>query len=163
MSRMLAIDPGLKTGWAFKNGIQFVSGCWNLAGNRFEGAGMRYIRFLKYLDEIGQVDLVFYEEVRRHLGTDAAHLYGAVISHLQTWCERHKIPYQGVPIGTWKRFVTGKGNSNKFRVFEAIRKRYNLDPKTFHEADAIGILKWAEEEYAKEEKSQEKVRFGASG
>ena len=148
MNRMLAIDPGLKTGWALlKDDSQIIHGCWNLAGNRFEGAGMRYIRFLKYLDEIGKVDLVLYEEVRRHLGTDAAHLYGAIISHLQAWCEERKIPYQGVPIGTWKRFITGKGNSNKFKVFETIKKRYGFEPQTFDEADALGILKWGEKEY----------------
>ena len=56
--------------------------------------------------------------------------------------EQHGIAYQGVPVGTIKRHVTGKGNANKAAVIAAIRKR-GFDPADDNEADAIAILLWA--------------------
>ena len=41
---------------------------------------------------------VYFEEVRRHAGTDAAHLYGGFLATLTSWCEQHGIAYQGVPM-----------------------------------------------------------------
>lgn len=150
--RILALDPGTSMGYAI-NDSPLIFGHWDLKPHRFESGGMRYIRFRNYLNEIGLLDLVAFEEVSFHKTTLAAQVYGALVSHLMVWAEEKKINYIGVPIGTWKKFITGKGNANKFRVVEAIRKKYNLDPQTFDEADAIGILKWAEAEYAKKEKS----------
>ena len=47
------------------------------------------------------------------LGTDAAHVYGGFLATLTSWCEQRAIAYQGVPVGTIKRFITGKGNADK--------------------------------------------------
>ena len=33
----------------------------------------------------------------------------------------NKIPYRGVPVGTIKRHVTGRGNANKEEVVAAVR------------------------------------------
>ena len=49
--------------------------------------------------------------------------------------------------GTWKKFITGKGNSDKVKTMRVIQEKYNLQPENFDESDAIGILKWAEAEY----------------
>ena len=63
---------------------------------------MRYLRFAHALDDMksvmGKIDVVYFEEVRRHLGTDAAHVYGGFLAMLSAWCEKHSIPYQGVPV-----------------------------------------------------------------
>jgi Holliday junction resolvasome RuvABC endonuclease subunit len=85
---------------------------------------------------------VYFEEVRRHAGTDAAHIYGGFLASLTAWCEQNRIPYEGVPVGTIKRHVSGKGNADKAAVISAVRSR-GFNPADDNEADAIAILLWA--------------------
>ncbi len=100
---------------------------------------MRYLHFQRWLSELPKVNIVFFEEVRRHLGVDAAHAYGGFLSHLTSWCEKLKIPYQGIPVGTIKRFVTGKGNASKLEVIERVRA-LGHSPTDDNEADALSLL-----------------------
>jgi len=85
---------------------------------------------------------VWFEEVRRHAGTDAAHVFGGFLATLSTWCEQRSVPYQGVPVGTLKRFATGKGNAGKEAVIAAVRAR-GFTPADDNEADALALLLWA--------------------
>ena len=59
-----------------------------------------------------------------------------------SWCDQHSIAYQGVPVGTIKRFIAGKGNADKAAVITAVRER-GFRPADDNEADAIAILLWA--------------------
>ena len=54
----------------------------------------------------------------------------------------YRLAYQGVPVGTIKRFATGKGNADKAAVIAALRER-GFSPTDDNEADAIAILLWA--------------------
>ena len=54
------------------------------------------------------------------------------------------MPYEGVPVGTIKRFATGRGNADKAAMIAAIRAR-GYDPVDNNEADAIALLLWATE------------------
>lgn len=141
---LLSIDLGTTTGWAIRKGNgQIISGKTSFKPHRFEGGGMRYLRFERWLDEMlsltGKLDAVYFEEVRRHAGVDAAHAYGGFLAHLTSWCEYNKIPYLGIPVGTIKRFITGKGNASKDQVIAAIRDRGHR-PEDDNEADALAIL-----------------------
>jgi len=146
---ILALDLGTTTGWALccADGA-IVSGTMSFRPSRYEGGGMRYLRFRSWLNEVanraGEIGTVRFEEVRRHIGTDAAHLYGGFLAHLSAWCEVQKIAYQGVPVGTIKKFVCGKGNADKQAVIAAVRAR-GFNPADDNEADAIAILLWAME------------------
>ena len=117
---ILALDLGTQTGWALlgRDG-DITSGTELFKPQRFEGGGMRYLRFKRWITEIKQsadgLNTVFFEEVRRHAGVDAAHAYGGFMGHLTAWCEHHNIPYQGVPVGTIKKHATGKGNAARTR------------------------------------------------
>src|SRR3546814_18344571 len=85
VSRLLALDLGTKTGFAVGTPGCVVTGRWDFSPRRFEGGGMRYLRFRRQLDEIHAVtpiDEVAFEEVRRHLGVDAAHAYGGFMAQL---------------------------------------------------------------------------------
>ena len=144
---ILALDLGTTTGWAIRNDrCRILHGTAEFRPSRYEGGGMRYLRFGKWLDQTldvtGGVDAVYFEEVRRHIGTDAAHVYGGLLATLTAWCEGHGIPYQGVPVGTIKRFATGKGNADKQAMIAAVRER-GFEPGDDNEADAIAILLWA--------------------
>ncbi len=144
---LLALDLGTTTGWALRTGDGTIaSGTVSFRPSRYDGGGMRYLRFRAWLDSLaGDVvglGAVHFEEVRRHIGTDAAHLYGGFLATLTTWCEQRSIAYQGVPVGTIKRHITGKGNADKAAVIAAIRAR-GFSPADDNEADAIAILLWA--------------------
>lgn len=144
---ILTLDLGTTTGWALRqpdNAI--ISGSESFKPQRFEGGGMRFLRFKRWLTEIKQttdgIDAIYFEEVRRHAGVDAAHAYGGFMAHLTAWCEHHGIPYQGVPVGTIKKHATGKGNASKGEmVAAAIRRGHS--PSDNNEADALALLHWA--------------------
>ncbi|MFO1209005.1 MAG: hypothetical protein U1E40_07255 [Amaricoccus sp.] len=118
----------------------------SLRPSRYDGGGVRYLRFRSWLDQlagdVGPISAIHFEEVRRHAGTYAAHIYGGLLATLTAWAEQSVIPYQGVPVGTIKRHVTGKGNASKADVIAAVRARGFL-PTDDNEADAIAILLWA--------------------
>jgi Holliday junction resolvasome RuvABC endonuclease subunit len=143
---VLALDLGTQTGWALRSPDRTViSGSEAFKPGRFEGGGMRFLRFKRWLTELKAtvegLDAVFFEEVRRHAGVDAAHAYGGFMAHLTAWCEHHQIPYQGVPVGTIKKHATGKGNADKQAVLTAIRAR-GYAPSDDNEADALALLLW---------------------
>ena len=146
-SAILALDLGQNTGWALRTADGLItSGTVQFRPGRFEGGGMVYLRFRAWLQELdetsGGIGAVFFEEVRRHLGTAAAHLYGGWLAILSTWCEGHGVPYQGVPVGTIKRHATGNGNAGKDEVIAAMRAR-GFAPADDNEADALALLFFA--------------------
>ena len=154
---ILALDLGTTTGWALRSANGPVAhGFVSFKSQRFEGGGMRYLRFGRWLADMlalntpktgSQANLtgigaVYFEEVRRHLGVDAAHVYGGLLATLTAWCEHHQIPYQGVPVGTIKRHATGKGNAGKAEVIAAM-KALGHPVTDDNEADALALLHWA--------------------
>ena len=146
-STILALDLGTHTGWALHQlDSTITSGTEHFKPQRFEGGGMRFLRFKRWLAELlttsGHINAVYFEEVRRHAGVDAAHAYGGFMGHLTAWCEHHNIPYQGVPVGTIKKHATGKGNAGKDEMIAAALSRGH-DPKDDNEADALALLHWA--------------------
>ena len=143
---VLCLDLGTKTGWAFRSPDALItSGTAEFRHDRYQGGGMRFLKFKHWLDKmlttVTQIDAIYFEEVRRHLGVDAAHAYGGFLAHLSAWCEQHGIAYEGVPVGTIKRHVTGKGNACKAKVIQAVRQRGH-HPDDDNEADALALLHW---------------------
>ena len=142
---ILAIDPGQDTGFAYGSTecALIQSGVWNLKPDRWCDLGSRVIRLREHLRKVFAlgVDLVVYEEVRGHKGTDAAHIYGAVVGALQVECRMAGVNYEGVPVGTIKKHATGKGNAGKPAMMDAARER-GWSFKDDNEADALWILDW---------------------
>jgi hypothetical protein len=142
----LALDLGTVTGWALSSRGHVNSGTESFRPGRFEGGGMRYLRFRRWLTELKAttegLQAVYFEEVRRHAGVDAAHAYGGFLATLTAWCEHHGIPYSGVPVATIKRHATGKGNADKAAMLAAVR-RLGHDPTDDNEADALALLGYA--------------------
>lgn len=144
---ILALDLGTSTGWALRGFDGLVTtGTASFKPGRYDGGGMRYLRFTNWLTELdrlsGPVGTIWFEEVRRHAGTDAAHVYGGLMASLTSWAELRGIPYEGVPVGTIKRHATGKGNADKAAMIAAAKAR-GFNPADDNEADAIAILHWA--------------------
>jgi Holliday junction resolvasome RuvABC endonuclease subunit len=146
-STTLALDLGTTTGWALRTQDGAISsGTENFKPQRFEGGGMRYLRFKRWITEIKHcadgIDALYFEEVRRHAGVTAAHTYGGFLGTLTAWCEHHAIPYQGVPVGTIKKHATGRGNAGKDEMIAAMQARGHA-PRDDNEADALALLAWA--------------------
>jgi len=146
-STIVALDLGQHTGWALRTADGVISsGTVQFRPGRFEGGGMVFLRFRAWLQELdettGGIGAVFFEEVRRHVGTAAAHAYGGYLAHLTAWAEALKVPYEGVPVGTIKRHATGKGNAGKDEVIASMRAR-GFTPADDNEADALALLDWA--------------------
>ena len=146
MTTILALDLGTQTGWSLLRRSKVTSGTLTFKNDRYQGGGMRYLRFSRWLDDMkglagGTLTEVYFEEVRRHLGVDAAHVYGGFLATLTSWCEGESIPYQGVSVGTIKHHATGKGNAGKKEVMVSLQaKGYN--PQDDNEADALALLEW---------------------
>lgn len=146
---LLALDLGTSTGWAICTPDErIVSGTMSFRPSRYDGGGMRFLRFRSWLEQLiadaNGVSAVHFEEIRRHASADSSHLYGGFLATLTAWCEQHHVAYQGVPVGTIKRFITGKGNADKEAVIAAVKAR-GYRPADDNEADAIAILIWAME------------------
>jgi hypothetical protein len=146
-SVILALDLGTTTGWALRTTCgQIASGTASFRPGRFDGGGMRYLRFSNWLAELdrlsGPIAAIWFEEVRRHAATDAAHVFGGLLATLTSWAELRSIPYSGVPVGTIKKFATGRGNADKAAMIAAVRAR-GFKPADDNEADALSLLLWA--------------------
>lgn len=155
---IIALDLGTKTGWACSVDRLITSGVAEFRPGRFEGGGMRYLRFARWLADVaataaGGVQGVYFEEVRRHVATDAAHVYGGLLATLTSWCEANKVPYAGIPVGTIKKHATGKGNADKAAMVAAIRAA-GFTPKDDNEADAIALLRYVLADKNRQEEAQ---------
>jgi len=144
---ILALDLGTTTGWALRTAEGVIlSGATSFRPSRYDGGGMRYLRFRAWLEELaedaGGLSAIWFEEVRRHAGTDAAHAYGGFLATLTAWAEQRGVPYQGVPVGSIKKHATGDGAAGKPAMIAAMRARGHA-PAGDDEADALALLHWA--------------------
>lgn len=144
MKTILALDLGTKTGWAASLDGEIISGTQNFKTQRVDGAGMCFLRFNRWLSSVFKeykFTEVYFEEVRRHAGTCAAHAYGGYKAHLMAWCEENMVAYESVPVGTIKKNATGKGNASKDDVIAAM-KELGFNPVDDNEADALALLQY---------------------
>jgi Holliday junction resolvasome RuvABC endonuclease subunit len=154
--KILAIDPGTRCGFALRWADGRIdSGTWELAPRRDEGPGMRLVRLVAHLTKLlalAQPDLVVVEEVRRHAGTQAAHVYGALVGRVQEECERRRLNYTSVPVSDVKRAAVGRGGGkgcDKAAMIAAANERWGLSLKAAdeNEADARWIAEAAWRQY----------------
>jgi len=142
VTTILCLDLGTQTGWAMKCESGIKSGSVSFSTKRNEGGGMRYLRFKRWLDSMDTgIAEIHFEEVRRHAGTQAAHVYGGLMGTLTAWCEEHSIPYSSVPVGVIKKSWTGKGNAGKDEMI-AEAKRRGFNPADDNHADALALLEY---------------------
>jgi Holliday junction resolvasome RuvABC endonuclease subunit len=140
--RILTIDLATRTGWCIGRDMDdLIFGAEDFSVKRQEGAGMRTHRARKWLNEMlfDLVDFVYLEEVRQHSAVQAAHIYGGLLHAFMEVCEQFKVPYQTVPVGSWKKSLCLNGAAKKDQVMLAVREGLGLDPETQDMADAIGM------------------------
>ncbi len=136
---ILALDLGSHLGYAILSNEKIISGTKKLKNKTF---GQRFLDFLQWLYwtldqyEIGKV---YFERVRRHLGTEAGHVYGAFMYILAAVCEAHQVPYEGCEVGEIKKYIAGHGRATKDEVVKAM-SNLGFSPADDNEADALAIL-----------------------
>lgn len=141
---ILALDLATKTGWALRySATEIYHGTESFERKSSDGAGMRFLKFRQWLkklaEEHGPIEAVYYEDVRRHKGVAAAHVYGGLKGVLMAWAEERGIPYAGVTVQEIKFAATGKKVANKEAVIAAMRAR-GFSPEDDNAADALAIL-----------------------
>lgn len=144
---ILALDLGTTAGWArcSRDGT-VASGSQNFAPKRMEAAGQRWLKFRAFLAEQraqgGEIHAVYYEDVKQHAGTLAAHVYGGFLAMLEAWCAANNVPLRPVGVGQVKKHWTGKGNADKAAMIAAARAK-GFAPVDDNQADALAILSLA--------------------
>lgn len=144
---ILAIDLGTKCGYACTCGY---SGVWNLKPKSHESSGQRYVKFEQYLrihynSCPSPISEIVYEEVKRHRGTDASHVYGGLEAILQAFCIDRLIEYRGIGVSTIQRAATGrgmapKGTKKKLMFDAAVEKFKEVNVISDDHADALWVL-----------------------
>ena len=114
--------------------------------------GSRWVRFYSWLEAWADAkpELIVYEEPitvfkhKRGLGTG----YGFE-AILQLFCAQHEIQCIGVNISTLKKWSTGDGRADKFKMVRFARE-VKTDVSDDNEADAILLLEYAKKKILKE-------------
>lgn len=147
---VIGLDLGLNLGYGISNGTAiYRSGTWK---NTAKSPGRRWrdlergirniVNTSLEMDETSEVGDVrmFYEDVKRHAGTTAAHVYGGHLAILQSQCEMYGVQPVGLPVGRIKKFATGKGNASKQEMIDAAKNRWSGIPIIDdNHADALWI------------------------
>jgi|GEM_PF-2935176 len=133
-----------------------IGGQWDLSVTNHDTNSIRYVRLKTFLN-VTAPDLVFYEEVKFTGATPpgvklsvaavvARAVSGAQVVHslqaiLVTWCEEHDVPCEAVPIGTLKKYATGRGNANKGEMIVACNQKFetDFDPETYEQSGCDNI------------------------
>ena len=99
-------------------------------------------KFRSTLNAFPQVSAVAYEDVKSIFrGNYAALNYGGLKTIIELYALEREIPIYPVPVGTIKKFISGKGNCNKRAVMTAVRARGYV-VHDHNEADALALLSY---------------------
>lgn len=104
--------------------------------------GSRYSKFQMWLHDtlaISKVDYIAFEDVKRHVGTQAAHVYGGLKAIVELEAYRADIELLPYGVGTIKKSATGGGRASKDEMVSAALERYRVACSDDNEADAIWI------------------------
>jgi crossover junction endodeoxyribonuclease RuvC len=144
MKRILALDMSSQCGWAFQSEDgSIASGVTPFLGTL--NPGHRWLRFDQWLNlpSFEQLNLIVYEEPIVHFkhrnGLGFGYGFEAI---LRLHCARKEIRCEGVNISTLKKWSTGDGRADKFKMVRFARQ-IKPDVSDDNEADAILLLEYA--------------------
>lgn len=119
-----------------KNGLYVMDVCDVYTSSSKFSSGINYLMLINHLDNIifdsKNTIKFFYEKVMAHNGVHAAHKYGAYEAFIHYVCSKNSAPDPiGIPVGTWKKQVIGKGNAKKEEIKAFIINYISSNPQTF--------------------------------
>lgn len=143
----IGMDLGARTGISiiYKDQIRTHETFFKPKKGEMEAA--KYVHFLSHVGELLWLwtspkfeTRVYYEYVARHLGTKAAHAFGAYRMILLMACYEREIPCEILSVQAIKKAATEKGNAKKEVMIEAAKNRFNPPWElTDNEADSMWI------------------------
>lgn len=139
--RVLAIDPGVHCGFAYRDGDRRVeSGTQTFDLRRGESPGWRFMRFNEWLRHgfvwaSGRPQLIIYEQAHLRGGATTDLLVG-MTTRLEEWAAEIGAEHKAVHSGTLKKAVAGHGKASKEEMMAAVG---GADE---HEADARALLRF---------------------
>lgn len=145
--KILALDLATKTGYAMND--PDISGTENFGLRRGESPGMRYLRFVSWLEEIiakSRPDIIVAEEAH-HRGGAATEVAAGFATHMQSTCAKHGVNHTTRHTGSIKKHATGKGNAGKDEMMAAFVKKWGVAPKDDNHADAMWLLDMVNQEF----------------
>jgi hypothetical protein len=160
--RVLALDLGTHTGWAYFDGHRVESGTMTFDLKRGESPGCRYLRFNRWIreefgaDPLGTgVDLVVYEQTHNRGGA-ATEVAAGFATRVQEWAAEIKVQHASVHTATLKKHATGSGRAGKPDMIEAALARQHthawptgdLTKLSDDEIDALWLLDYARHTWA---------------
>ena len=136
----VTVDPyQIQSHAKVKVSANILSGAFCCGALKKQDSNIRYGNFDAWLrDNLVGVTAVYYEQVRRHMSCDSAHVFGGLAAILFMNCIKRNIPYFGEGVKTIKKVVTGNGNADKDMMIAAVKK-LGYEPVDNNEADAIGL------------------------
>ena len=127
---VLALDLGMKLGWALSKSGNITGGTVSLASRPPARRSFRWLKYQTWLQETwagaGGLDAV----------------YGGLWAYLEAFCGAKDIPMYPVAVPTIKKFWTGAGNAKKERMIESAKER-GFHPVDDNHADALALLAYA--------------------
>lgn len=139
---LLALDLGTNCGWAVakRDGrMDYGTQVFPVKGR----PGARWAAFRAWLSKTitdCDIHVAYYEDVRRHLGTDAAHVYGGFLAMVEMVCAQHRVRLVKVGVGQAKKVWTGNGRAKKADMITAANKRgFRVALDEDDTADALAI------------------------
>lgn len=151
--RILALDLATKTGYAMNE--PDVSGTEDFSLRRGDSPGIRYLRFVSWLEEIiakSRPDIVVAEQAH-HRGGAATEVAAGFQTHMQSTCAKHGVEFTTRHTGTIKKHATGKGNAGKDEMMAAFVQKWGREPKDDNHADAMWLLDMVSREFNGQENS----------
>lgn len=152
---VLALDLATKTGWALRDRSgNLESGVQEFELKRGESAGMRFLRFRKWmkdmiaLGELGtkysqnEPGLILFEQAH-HRGGAATQLCVGLVTNVLADAAQHGVEHMSVHSATLKKFATGSGKSSKEEMITKAKEFYpNVILLDDNHADALLMLKY---------------------
>lgn len=138
---VLALDLATRTGWALMENGHLESGVAIFDVRRGESPGMRYIRFRRWIGDMGvRANLIVYEQtITTGPGSIAREIATGLATRVQEFCADRKLDHQAVWASTLKKWTTGKGNAKKEQMLAAVCNRWKVVSDD-NEGDAIALL-----------------------
>lgn len=149
MTHILALDPALVTGYAHSSGPR---GVWLLSGSAGEHAGTRLTRLEDFIIDAHRawtVERIAFERAAYggdYLATKQFHnqLRGVILLA----AAKIGATWEDFSPATIKKFATDNGRATKQDMMRALKIQFGIETTSDNEADAIWILKLAEQRSA---------------
>lgn len=155
MQKIVAIDPGTKTGCTVIEGLDWQTMSWNVAAlkkTKKRQAEPKHYRLLHLWDNLLQyarnADVIVCEGaagfLRGKAAVESSHKYRAVI---ELFCAIHKINYIEITPNDLKQFALGKRSGEKIEMIAAANRLGYIGDND-DEADSFLLAAWYVANYA---------------